>query len=153
MPTLDLNFGDVGKVPDEGVWRILINKVIYKPNKAKDGFILDVEAVFKDMDDPAFEDFKLFPRPTISLKTSARWKLQEFLNAVTQEDWSDDGMQLEVDEDTNEVHSLAGKTVLAICVHEEYNKQVNCKPDTWLADDGTTPIGKAIAGEGALNTV
>lgn len=144
MPTLDLDFGDVNKVPPEGVWRVLIKEGIYKQNKAKDGFIIEFDAELMDMPDPDFDGFKVFPKPNASLKPAARWKLQEVLSAITQEDWSDDGMQLEVNEDDNTVPVVEGKTVLAVIVHETYNKRVNAKIETWIADDGEVTIGETV---------
>lgn len=148
MPTLDLDFGDIGKVPPEGCWRLHINEATYKSNKAKDGFIIELDATFIDMPDDTFEDFKVFPKPTASLKPTARWKLQQILSAITQEDWTADGMHLEVDED-NKVPALANKTVLAICVHDEYNGQTNCKPGTWIPDNGEVTIGAVVSTPGS----
>lgn len=146
MPTLDLDFGDVGKIVPEGVWRVLIKEGTYKANKAKDGFIIEFDAEVMDMPEEyaSLEGTKVFPKPNVSLKASARWKLQEVLGAVTQSDWTEDGMQLEVNEDDNTVPIVAGKTVLATFVHEEYNKRVNSKMDTWIPDDGTIEPGEGV---------
>jgi len=154
MPTLDLDFGDVGKMPPEGVWRILIKSAILKQNKAKDGQIIDFEAEFMDMPDPSYEGFKIFPNPNASLKPTARWKLQEVLGAITQEDWSDDNMKLEVngpdDAEPYHIPLLEGKTSLIVFVHDTYNNKPSMKVDTWIPDNGEVTIGETVSPDGSV---
>lgn len=154
MPVLDLDFGGVNAIPPEGVWRIHINKATYKSNKAKDGYIIDFDAEWRDLED--WDGKKVFPNPNASLKPAARWKLQEILSAITQEDWEDDGMQLEVEEQEDgslTVPMLHDKTALVIVTHDTYNNRPTISLGTWIRDDGATPIGTTIPGESAASSV
>jgi len=152
MPTLDLNFGDVGKMPPEGVWRMIVKEAIVHNNKANDGQIIEFDAEFMDMPDDTFEGSKVFPKPNASLKPTARWKLQEVLSAITQSDWSDDGMQLEVEETEKDgyyrVPSLEDKTVLVIVKHGTYNNKPTYGVDTWIPDDGQINVGESVSPDG-----
>lgn len=147
MPTVDLDFGSVGQIPPEGVWRTLCNTATYKKNKAGDGYILDLDVSLIDMPEEHsnFEGFKPFPRPVASFKSSALWKLQEILEAFTGEEWTDDDMKLEIDED-NTVPILAGQTAMVVYIHDSYNGRATFKANTFMADDGSVTPGEQ-AGE------
>lgn len=144
MPEIDLDFGGVGALPEEGVYRITIDKpAIYKQNKTKDGYIINLQMSLTDMPDEAFEGMKVFDNP--SLKLSARWKLQEVLEAFTQEEWKDDGLKITVNED-NEVEDLpVGTTALGLVYHDDYNGRLQAKVRNYFPDNGTVEIGPSVA--------
>jgi hypothetical protein len=150
MPTVSLDFGSVGKVP-EGWFRLVCDKAVYKPNKSKDGFIANMQMHLADMPDEfeEFENMKIFDNP--SFKLAARWKLQEVLGAFTQEDWTGDGMQLEVvcEEDCGEedcphqliIPILTDATAVGLIYSEEYQGRVNARVSRYIPDDGTVEFG------------
>jgi Protein of unknown function (DUF669) len=114
---LDLDFGGVGggfePLPD-GNYTLKVADCPVKENKAKDGRMIVFE--FDVMDDD-FVGRKLWLNT--SLKPAARWKLQEVLEAITQQEWREDGMELELTE-------LLGEIVTAEVFTEEYDgKPVN----------------------------
>jgi hypothetical protein len=152
MPSVDLNFGDVGKIPEEGTYRYLIDKAIFQQNKSKDGFVVNLQMDLIDSPDEKFEGHKVFDNP--SFKLSARWKLQEVLQAVTQQEWQEDEMNIEweceedCDAETFEecphkkhVPLLEGKTVLGISYHYDYNQRLTLKIKNYLPDNGMVEIG------------
>src|SRR5688500_4371180 len=118
MPTVDLNFGMVGAIPDEGIYRAECKKAVYKLNKTGDGHIINMQMTLIDMEDDRFENFAVFDNP--SLKVTARWRLKEMLEAFTGEPWTEDNMEIEVDDD-NRVPLLEESTCLVLVEHNEYN--------------------------------
>lgn len=143
MPTLDLSFGDVGSLPPDGNYRLVVNDAIYKANRAGDGYIIEMDCWILDAPDEKWDGFKPWPKPNASLKTSARWKLQEALEAITQREWKEDNLQLEVDDDMK-VPELIGKTFIGVCMQGEFANRSVLKVDTFLRDDGTTKIGETV---------
>lgn len=155
MPEVDLDFGGVGALPDEGVYRLNCDKAIYKQNKTKDGFIINLQMSLVDMPDDQedFEGMKVFDNP--SIKLAARWKLQEVLQAFTGDPWDEDGLKLEVEceEDCGEddchhqmvVPVLHEKQALGVCYHDDYNGRLSLKVRTYLQDDGNVEIGPSQA--------
>jgi hypothetical protein len=150
MPTVDLDFGNVGKVP-EGWFRLVCDKAVYKPNKAKNGFIANMQMHLVDMPDEfeEYENMKIFDNP--SFKLAARWKLQEVLGAFTGEDWEQDGMKLEVEceEDCGEpacehqkvIPLLQEATAVGLLYADEYEGRVNARVKRYIPDDGTVQFG------------
>lgn len=62
-----------------------------------------------------------------SLKPQARYFLKNWLEALTQQEWGDDDMELEED-------SLVNLTVCASIVHREYNGKVTANVKDWFPD-------------------
>jgi hypothetical protein len=155
MPTVDLDFGSVGKVP-EGWFRLVCDKAVYKPNNANNGFVANLQMRLVDMPE-AFEEFEnmsIYDWP--SFKLSARWKLQEVLGAFTGENWEDDGMKLEVEceEDCEDSHKnlakcphqkiipmLAGLTAVGLITTGEYNNKPKANIERYIPDDETVQFG------------
>jgi hypothetical protein len=147
MAKLDLDFGGINAIPPEGCWRYIINDARVKLNKAKDGHYIELDVMMLDAPDEKFEGHKPFPKPIVSLKDTARFKLQELLQAVTGDTWEEDGMSLEINdtEDPPTVPILIGKTFLGISVHEPYQNRINFKVDSYLPDDNSVQIGAAVS--------
>jgi hypothetical protein len=143
MAKLDLDFGGVGALPEEGVYRLTIDKAIVKSNKAKDGKVVNLQMSLTDMPDEAFEGQKVFDSP--SLKLAARWKIKEVLEAFTQKDWDEDGLEIEYDEETGEIEMLQNLTALGICYHDDYQGKMNLKVKTYLPDNGQVEIGASAS--------
>lgn len=141
MPEVDLDFGGVGALPDEGYYRLRCDKAVYKQNKTKDGHIINLQMSLIDLPDELdnFENMKVFDNP--SFKLAARWKLQEVLGAFTGEDWEEDGMKLEIDDDDNTVPVLTDATAIGLCYHDEYNGRLQLRVKNYFKDDGTIEIG------------
>jgi len=150
MPTVDLDFGSVGKIP-EGWFRLVCDKALYKPNKSKDGFIANLQMRLIDMPEEfeEFENLSIYDWP--SFKLSARWKLQEVLGAFTGENWEEDGMQLEVEceEDCGEdscphqmvIPILKDATAVGLIYGKEFDGKVRANVKNYLPDDGTVEFG------------
>lgn len=162
MPTIDLDFGSVDKVP-EGWFRLTCDQAILKPNKSKDGYIINLQMHFTDM--PAgnlpgtevpyeqFEGSMVYDNP--SMKPSARWKLKGILQAFTGEDWDQDGMELEVScveecdtfkeegkcKHNKHVLLFEDTTVAALIYSEEYEKRTLARVEKYVYDDGQIEFG------------
>jgi hypothetical protein len=160
MPEIDLDFGSVGKVP-EGWFRLTVDKAIFKPNKSRDGYIINLQMRLIDLpsgnlpgtDTPyeAFENMMVFENA--SMKLSARKFLQEKLNAITGEDWDADGMKLKVDcglcEDDScdhekHVPALEDQTVVGLIIGEDYEGRLQARVSRWLPDDGSVDFGPNV---------
>lgn len=138
MPTISLDFGGVGELPVEGTYRCVCDKAVYKQNKSKDGWIANLQMHLVDMDEEVFENFKIFDN--ISFKPTALWRTKEVLEAFTGEEYSEDGMEIEVDDD-NLLVALTDKSCLVVIYHEEYNKKITARVSSYLPDDGQVQIG------------
>ena len=140
MPTVDLNMGSVGKVP-EGYFRLSVDKAIYKSNKTKDGKIINLQMSLIDMPDE-FEDFentKVFE--TASFKPTGLWRVQEVLRAFTGDPWDEDNLSLEIDEDGN-VECLQDATAIGlIYADDSYQNRVQPKVKSFFVDDGSIELG------------
>ena len=149
MPEVKLDFGSVGKVP-EGWFRLTIDKAIFKSNKSNDGYIINLQMRLIDMPDEfeAYDNMMVFDNA--SMKLSARRFLKQKLSAITQKDWSDDGMALEVscelcDEEScdheKHVPELEDQTVVGLIYAEEYQGDLQARVRRWLPDDGSVDFG------------
>lgn len=139
MPEVSLDFGNVGKIPNPGTYRVHIEKG--KLGRSKEGnqmVTLDSEIV----DEPSgeFEGFKPWPKLNIVFASSTMQFAQRTLEAVTQEPWREDGLKITVDEETNEVAELADRTVLVKFEHNTYNGQKQLKAVGWFPDNGEYEI-------------
>lgn len=156
MPEVDLDFGSVGKMPEDGTYRLHVDAAIFKKNKDKDGFVANLQMSLTDMPDNTFDGMKVFDSP--SFKLSARWKLKEVLDAVTQQDWDEDAMKLEwvceddcdaetFDECPHKKHIpiLEDTDVLGICYADDYQGRLSMKVRTYLPDNGVIAIGPSEA--------
>jgi hypothetical protein len=139
MPTISLDLGGVGELPEEGVYRIVCDKAVYKQNKSKDGWIGNLQMHLVDMDDENFENFKVFDN--ISFKPTALWRTKEVLEAFTNEEWAEDGMEIDVDDEDNTIIALTDKTCLCVLYHEEYNGKPQARVKSYLPDNGEVEIG------------
>lgn len=118
MPLLELHFDGVYKEPiPEGQYLFILTSVQVKQNKAKDGNNLILNA--KVIEPEEFYDEEV--SDLISLKPQVRWRLQAMLEAVTGNEWREDGMSLDTDE-------LIGEKFLGVIVHQP-NYQDDTKMD------------------------
>ena len=149
MPEVELDFGSVGKVP-EGWFRLAVDKAVFKSNKSNDGHIINLQMRLTDMpeDFEQFENMNVFDNA--SMKLTARKFLKQKLSAITGEDWSEDGMKLEIvcdlcDEDkcSHEKHVpiLEDQTVIGLIYGEEYQGDLQARVKRWLPDDGSVEFG------------
>jgi len=162
MPEIDLDFGGVGQVP-EGWFRLTCDKAVYKQNKNKDGWIINLQMHFTDMPEgnlpgtempyESFENNMVYDNP--SLKPNSRWKLKRILEAFTGENFEEDGMKVSytcsVDcdefEDTGKcqhewvVPMLQGETVVALIKGEDYEGRTLARVEKYIYDDGSTEFG------------
>jgi hypothetical protein len=160
MPEIDLDFGSVGKVP-EGWFRLVVDKAIFKSNKSRDGYIINLQMRLIDLPsgtmpdtDVEYEQFEnMMVFDNASMKLSARKFLQKKLTAITQRDWSEDGMKLKLvcdvcDEDscTHEKHvpELEEKTVVGLIYGEDYEGTLQARVNRWLPDDGSVEFGPDV---------
>lgn len=143
MPEISLgDFSKVGAIPPEGYYRVQIPKnAEVKPNKSKDGHNVCFTTLI--IDPPAgAEDFENFSIPHwLSMKVSARWKLKEALEAITQHEWAEEDTKLVTDDDDVTLIDPAFEdvTVMVQLKHglDQNNKQ-QAQVQTWLPDDGET---------------
>lgn len=149
MPEIDLDFGSVGKVP-EGWFRLNVDKAVFKPNKSKDGYIINLHMRLIDMPEEFEWAENMMVFDNASMKLSARRFLKQKLSAITGEDWSDDGMKLEIvcdlceeDECTHDKHVpiLEDQTVVGLVYGEEYQGDLQPRVSRWLPDDGSVEFG------------
>ena len=149
MPEIDLDFGSVGQVP-EGWFRLTCDKAIFKPNKSKDGYIINLQMRLIDMPEEfeAYENTMVFDN--VSMKLAARWRLKDVLSAFTGDDWSDDGMKLqleceECDEDNcahqKNVPALVDHTAIGLIYGEDYQGRISARVKNYLVDDGAIEFG------------
>jgi hypothetical protein len=162
MPSIDLDFGSVGKVP-EGYFRLVCDEAEYKQNKSKDGYIINLKMHLTDMPEgclpdtdleyASFENSAVYDNP--SLKPTARWRLQKVLAAFTGEDWEQDGMKLTVvcDENCDQfeetgkcehkklVPLFSDATAVGLIYADDYNGRILMKVNEYLYDDGNIEFG------------
>jgi hypothetical protein len=140
MPTLDLgDFSKIGVLPPVGHYRLQVTKnPKHEPNKKKDGHSFVLKNIIIDSPDEAFENFPV--TAWASTKVAARWKLKEILEAITQEPWDDENVQLELDDDDVLIDpALEDRTFIALIEHSDDGKNANIK--TFFPDDGSVEIG------------
>lgn len=114
---LNLNFGDVkGFEPVPGGMYVLkVADCPVRENKAKDGEMIVFEFDFVDED---YAGRKVWLNA--SLKQAAAWKLQEILEAITQKEWKENDMNLDLED-------LIGELVMGEIFIDEYNGRLNNK--------------------------
>lgn len=139
---IDLDFGKVGQIPRDGTYRFTVVKAKIKTNKAKDGRYINLQLALTDH--PSDEDFEGHTVwDMTSLKKTGLWKTQEFLEAVTQRSWREDGMSLNENDD-DELEWLHGETVMASCLQDvDLKEKPILKVQTYYPDDGTVEIEEA----------
>lgn len=108
---IDLNFGDVepSEIIPEGLYAITVDDVSIEDSKATVGnknLVLSLRVIGPEFVDDALVGRKL--REVVSLASSARWKLQLVLEALTGTEWRSDNMQL----DPRDLIGLTGRIVV-----------------------------------------
>jgi len=132
MSTFDLNldFGEDtvgGGLVDEGMVVLRIDDVTVKPTKSdqtRNNIVFKATAVW-----PEDQNNR---RPIFfqnSLEKESRWALKDTLEAITGQDWAEDGMSLNPRE-------LVGLLVQATIVHEVYQGKTNAKVQSLFRHDG-----------------
>lgn len=123
MAAINLDFGEDavgGGMLPEGMVILQVADVEVKDKKGtEDGSSRYLQ--FKMV--PVFPDEVQNCRPVwhiSSLKPEARWALKDTLEAITGQDWSEDGMDLDP-------RDLIGCTVQASIIHEMYNSKPQAK--------------------------
>lgn len=125
---LNLSFGDVqGFEPiPGGMYTLKIADCPVRENKAKDGEMIVFEF---DVQDEEYEGRKVWLN--VSLKPQARWKLQEVLEAITQKEWREDDMDLDLED-------LLGELVTGEIFIDEYNGRLNNKVNRLYPYEGNS---------------
>lgn len=116
MGLIDLgNMSQVGAVPPDGAYPVLIDKIDSKPSKKGDSTNLFVTyTILSAPENPEWEGKQV--KETINVQESTLWKVQAFLEGATGKEWRDDEMQLDPDD-------LRGCELIIEGVAGEYNGQ------------------------------
>lgn len=140
MPTLDLgDFSKVGVLAPKGHYRLQVTKnPKHELNQAKDGKSFILKSIIIDSPDEAFENFPV--TSWLSTKVSARWKLKEALEALTQTEWNEENTQLELDEDDILVEPALEDVRFIALIGKSKDGKFNTI-ETFFPDDGTVEIG------------
>lgn len=142
-----MDFSKVGAIPPPGTFRFLVKEAKVLPTKAKDSHNLVVKAEIQDY--PGDEEFEGYKKTLyFSLKQNALFGLQNFLEAVTQEEWRDEDLGIEIDDDNDLIDpNIIDKTFLGVCAAGSYNNRPQLDVHTFVPDNGEFEIQVQEASE------
>jgi len=151
---IDLNFGDVYTAPN-GYYRLHIEKARYCfPKNGSNVPQINLQADIVDSPVEAFEGRTIFA--TVSFSKKAKIFMTRYLEALTGEEWREDGMSIKVnplDESDEEFDPefepgqftnplMDDVTIVALLEADEYEGRVNAKVRGWFPDDGSITLGE-----------
>lgn len=115
------NMSSVGAVPPDGAYPVTIVKVDAKESQDKQSTNLFLTLHIDDAPEaPEWVDKEI--THLVNVQESTLWRVQQFLEAATGQDWKDDEMDLDPDD-------LIGRSLIVEGVEGEYKgqKQFNIK--------------------------